>query len=150
MRSVNDFVTMVPAVVTDSRLVVDILVPGFDSDDITVRSAVVNGGETFVIKVAGKYARRTNGNGEVIAKLGFEKRVSDFKFEISADDGSFAGDKLSTGDYDLSTLAYSVDKGVLRITVNKTAAAMGEIVKPSDNVDEKSDADATVATDSNE
>lgn len=144
MKNVNAFVTMVPAVVTDSRLVIDAVVPGFGKDDIVVRSAVVDGGDTFVIKVKGTYARKTNKDGKAIAKLGFEKRVEDFKFEISSADGSFSGDKLATGDYDLDTLAYSVDKGVLRITVDKTAAAIGEVIEASDNVDADSDADDSV------
>ena len=125
--------------VSDERLVIDILAPGYGKDAITVKTAKVNGGENFKVVVEGKYIGRKNKDGVAIPKLGFEKYVEDFKYVFS-DDSDF-GEELfrsrtfNTLDYDLTSTTYDVRDGVIRISIAKTKDAKGSVVKSVANAD---------------
>ena len=143
--------------VTDERLIVDFVVPGFGKDAITVKTARVNGGEAFKITVEGKYKGHVNKDGAPIPRVAFEKYVEDFNYTLSDDDNY--GDELfrsrtfNTKDYDLDKLVWSVKDGVVRVSVPKTALACGKTIEAVDNADKDStgvptsDAVATVTDD---
>jgi len=125
--------------ITDERLIIDVVVPGFGSDMITVKTARVNGGDTFKVIVEGKYKGRTNANGKPVPRVAFEKLVEDFKYTFS-DDSDF-GDKMISSntfnvlDYDLDGLVWDVRNGVIRISIPKTTIARGKVVSPVQNAD---------------
>ena len=50
--------------ITDERLILDVVAPGYDADSVVVKTARVNAGEAFKVTVEGKYAGRTNKDGE--------------------------------------------------------------------------------------
>jgi HSP20 family molecular chaperone IbpA len=126
-------------VVSDERLIIDVVAPGFSKDAITVKTAKVNGGEAFKITVEGHYIGRKNKDGEPIPRMAFEKYVEDFKYVFS-DDNNF-GDELFRSktfvskDYDLDKLSFDVKDGVIRISIPKTALAKGAVVTAVDNAD---------------
>lgn len=130
--------------VTDERLVIDVVAPGFNKDTVTVKSARVNGGEAFKITVEGHYVGHKNGNGDPVPAVAFEKKVQNFKYVLS-DDTQF-GDELfrskagtfTSKDYDLDKMVYSVADGVIRISIPKTDLAKGAVLTASDNADEAS------------
>jgi HSP20 family molecular chaperone IbpA len=128
--------------VTDERLVIDVVAPGYGKDAVTVKTAKVNGGEAFKIVVEGKYVGHTNKAGDPIPRVAFEKYVEDFKYTFSDDtnfgDDLFRSSTFTSKDYDLDKLCYSVSNGVIRITVPKTQAAVGTVVKAVENADANS------------
>lgn len=129
--------------VSDERLVIDVLVPGFGKDAVNVKTAQVNGGEAFKVVVEGHYIAHKNKAGEKIPKLGFEKYVSDFKYVFS-DDVDFGDEVLfrsrtfTSKDYNLDKLTWSVADGVVRISIPKTDLARGKAIKAVDNADAES------------
>ena len=133
-------------VVTDERLILDVVAPGFNEDSVSVKTARVNGGEAFKVVVEGKYKGRVNKAGEPIPRVAFEKYVTDLKY-IFSDDVAF-GDELfrshtfTSKDYDLDKLVWDAKDGVIRISIPKTAIARGSEVKASKNAD----ADSSGAT----
>lgn len=128
--------------VSDERLVIDVVAPGFSKDGITVKTAKVNGGENFKIIVEGVVKARTNSAGEKIPALAFDKHLQNFRYTFS-DNTEFANDDLFRGsetpfvskDYDLDDLKWSVADGVIRISVPKTKLAKGVAVKAVANAD---------------
>ena len=125
--------------VTDERLVLDILAPGFDSNSVEVKTAKTNGGEAFKIIVQGKYAGRKNKDGAPIPRVAYEKYVEDFKYVFSDDttygEELFRSKTFTSKDYDLDKLCFDVTNGVVRISVPKTDLARGSVVKASTNAD---------------
>lgn len=112
---------------TKNRLVVDVVVPGYGSDMVTVRKRTVNDGKTVQVVVAGKYARPHGETDKLVPRFGYDK-VIDNKFEhvITVDT-----------DYDVDGLKWQLNNGVIRVTLPKTAAAIGAAVAPiaaDDNV----------------
>lgn len=132
--------------ISDERFVCDVIAPGFGKDDITVKSAKVDGGQKIKITVAGKYARNKNKAGTPVPRFGFEKVVDDFSVNIAGADGNFDFDKLNVEDYDLDKLTWSVKNGVVRISVPKTTLAKGTPVTAADNADADSSGDTTATT----
>ena len=129
-------------VVSDERLVIDVVAPGFGKDAITVKTAKVNGGEAFKITVEGHYVGRKNKDGDPIPRMAFEKYVEDFKYVFSDDDNFgdelFRSKTFTTRDFDLDSLSFDVKHGVIRISVPKTALARGAVVEAVDNADANS------------
>lgn len=129
--------------VSDERLVIDVLAPGFGKEAVNVKTARVNGGEAFKVIVEGHYISHKNKAGEKIPKLGFEKHVSDFKYVFS-DDADFGDEVLfqsrtfTSKDYNLDKLTWSVADGVVRISIPKTDLARGKAIKAVDNADAES------------
>ena len=126
-------------VVTDERLVIDVIAPGFGKDAITVKTARVNGGEAFKIVVEGHYIGHKNKAGEPIPRVAYEKYVEDFKYVFSDDtdfgDELFRSSTFTSKDYDLDKLVYSVNDGVIRVSIPKTTLARGTEVKAVQNAD---------------
>lgn len=126
--------------ITDERLILDVIAPGFGKDAITVKTARVNGGEAFKITVEGKYVGRKNKDGSAIPRVASEKYVEDFKKTFS-DDTTFADNELfrsktfTSKDYDLDKLVWDVKDGIVRISIPKTDLARGTEVKAVDNAD---------------
>ena len=125
--------------VTDERLIIDVVAPGFNEDSVTVKTARVNGGEAFKVVVEGHYTGRTNKAGEAIPRVAFEKYVTDIKYVFSDDtdfgDELFRSSTFTSKDYDLDKLAWDAKDGVIRISIPKTAVARGTEVKASKNAD---------------
>ena len=125
--------------VTDERLVIDLVAPGFNKDSVVVKTSKVNGGEAFKITVEGKYKGRKNADGEPIPRVAFEKRVEDFKYTFSDNtdfgDDLFKSHTFTSKDYELDKLTWDITDGVIRISVPKTAIARGTAVEASDNAD---------------
>ena len=125
--------------VTDERLILDIVAPGFNKDSVVVKTSKVNGGEAFKITVEGKYKGRKNADGNPIPRVAFEKRVEDFKYTFSDNtdfgDDLFKSQTFTSKDYDLDKLTWDITDGVIRISVPKTAIARGTAVEVSDNAD---------------
>jgi hypothetical protein len=125
--------------VTDERLVIDVVAPGFGKDAVTVKTAKVNGGEAFKVVVEGKYVGHTNKDGAPIPRVAFEKYVEDFKYTFSDDtnfgDDLFRSSTFTSRDYDLSKLVWSVSDGIIRISIPKNADAKGVTVKACQNAD---------------
>lgn len=125
--------------VTDERLVIDVVAPGYGKDAITVKTAKVNGGEAFKVVVEGKYVGHTNKDGAPIPRVAFEKHVEDFKYTFSDDtdfgDDLFRSSTFTSKDYDLDKLVWSVNDGVIRISIPKTSLAKGTAVKACQNAD---------------
>ena len=133
--------------VTDERLILDFVVPGYNADSITDKTARVNGGEAFKIIVEGKYKGRTNKAGAAIPRVAFEKYVEDFKYIFSDDtdfgEELFRSSTFTSKDYDLDKLVWDVKDGIIRISIPKTALARGTEVKASKNADADSTGVAT-------
>ena len=125
--------------VTDERLVIDLVAPGFNKDSVVVKTSKVNGGEAFKITVEGKYKGRKNADGNPIPRVAFEKRVEDFKYTFSDNtdfgDDLFKSHTFTSKDYELDKLTWDITDGVIRISVPKTAIARGTAVEASDNAD---------------
>ena len=124
----------------DERFVFDVIAPGFSKDSITVKTAQVNGGDTFKLVVEGKYKGHTNKNGDPIPRVAFEKYVEDFKIVITENsdffdniDNNFID--FNVADYDLDKLVWSVNNGVIRISIPKTELARGQSVEAVENAD---------------
>ena len=124
----------------DERFVFDVIAPGFSKDSITVKTAQVNGGDTFKLVVEGKYKGHTNKNGDPIARVAFEKYVEDFKIVITENsdffdniDNNFID--FNVADYDLDKLVWSVNNGVIRISIPKTSEAKGKVIEAVENAD---------------
>lgn len=133
--------------VTDERLVLDILVPGYGKDAVTVKTARVNNGEAFKIIVEGKYIGRKNKNNVPVPRIAFEKYVEDFKYVFSDNtdfgDDLFRSQTFVSGDYDLDKICYDVVNGVIRISIPKTDLAKGKAITASENADKDSSGVAT-------
>ena len=133
--------------VTDERLILDFVVPGYNADSITVKTARVNGGEAFKVIVEGKYKGRTNKDGNPIPRVAFEKYVEDVKFVLSdnTDFGEelFRSSTFTSKDYDLDKLVWDAKDGVVRVSIPKTTIARGTEVKASKNADADSTGIAT-------
>ncbi len=142
--------------VSDERLVIDVVAPGFNKDSVVVKSARVNGGEAFKITVEGHYVGHKNAAGESIPALAFEKRVQDFKYILSDDsdfgDTLFRSSTFTSKDYDLDKMVYSVVDGVIRISIPKTELAKGKVITAIDNADKDSSGSvgSPVVTDDND
>ena len=126
--------------VTDERLILDIVAPGFNKDSVVVKTSKVNGGEAFKITVEGKYKGRKNADGKPIPRVAFEKYVEDFKYTFSdntdfGDEALFKSQTFTSKDYELDKLAWDITDGVIRISIPKTAIACGTAVEASDNAD---------------
>ena len=126
--------------VTDERLIIDVVAPGFGAESVVVKTAQVNGGDTFKVVVEGKYKGHTNKNGDPIPRVAFEKYVEDFKIVITKNsdffdniDNNFIG--FNVADYDLDKLVWSVNNGVIRISIPKTELARGQSVEAVENAD---------------
>ena len=133
--------------ITDERLIIDIVAPGFNENSVLIKSARVNGGEAFKIIVEGKYKGRTNKAGAAIPRVAFEKYVEDFKYIFSDDtdfgEELFRSSTFTSKDYDLDKLVWDVKDGIIRISIPKTALARGTEVKASKNADADSTGVAT-------
>lgn len=133
--------------VSDERLVIDIVAPGFNKDMVTVKTALLNNGEIFKVVVEGIYKPHTNKDGKEVPALGFEKFVEDFKYafvdadadaydiEKLGDDRLFKSHTFFSADYELDKLKWSVTDGVIRVSIPKTAKAIGKAVDAVDNAD---------------
>ena len=140
--------------VTDERLILDVVAPGYNADSVVVKTARVNGGEAFKVTVEGHYVGRTNKAGDAIPRVAFEKYVEDFKYTFSDDtefgDELFHSHTFTSKDYDLDKLTWDVKDGVIRISIPKTTAARGTEVKAVKNADADSTgvakSDAVAAT----
>jgi len=125
--------------VTDERLILDVVAPGFGADSIVVKTARVNGGEAFKVTVEGHYVGRANKAGDPVPRVAFEKYVEDFKYVFSDDtdfgDELFRSHTFTSKDYDLDKLVWDVKDGVIRISIPKTAIARGAEVKAVKNAD---------------
>ena len=126
--------------VTDERLIIDVVAPGFGAESVVVKTAQVNGGDTFKVVVEGKYKGHTNKNGDPIPRVAFEKYVEDFKIVITENsdffdiiDNNFIS--FNVADYDLDKLVWSVNNGVIRISIPKTELARGQSVEAVENAD---------------
>ena len=121
----------------DERFVLDVIAPGFSKDSITVKTAMVDGGDTFKLVVEGKYKGHTNKNGDPIPRVAFEKYVEDFKIVITENseffDNNFIG--FNVADYDLDKLVWSANNGVIRISIPKTSEAKGKVIEAVENAD---------------
>ena len=126
-------------VISDERLVIDVVAPGFGKDAITVKTAKVNGGDAFKVTVEGHYIGRKNKDGDPIPRMAFEKQVEDFKYVLSDDDNFgddlFRSKTFTSRDFDLDSLSFDVTNGVIRISIPKTALAKGKVVDAVDNAD---------------
>lgn len=126
--------------VTDERLIIDIVAPGFNKDSVVVKTSKVNGGEAFKITVEGKYKGRKNADGNPIPRVAFEKYVEDFKYTFSddtdfGDEALFKSQTFTSKDYELDNLVWDITDGVIRISIPKTEIARGTAVEASDNAD---------------
>lgn len=126
--------------VSDERLLIDVVVPGFNKDSVTVKTAKVNGGEAFKVTVEGHYKGRTNKAGDPVPRLAFEKYVSDFKYVFSddtnfGDEALFRSHTFTSKDYSLDKLVWDVKDGVVRISIPKTDLARGKPVEAVANAD---------------
>ncbi len=126
--------------VTDERLIIDVVAPGFGAESVVVKTAQVNGGDTFKVVVEGKYKGHTNKNGDPIPRVAFEKYVEDFKYVFSddadyGDEPLFRSKTFNSLDYDLDKLVWSVNNGVIRISIPKTELARGQSVEAVENAD---------------
>ena len=126
--------------VTDERLIIDVVAPGFGAESVVVKTAQVNGGDTFKVVVEGKYKGHTNKNGDPIPRVAFEKYVEDFKIVITENsdffdniDNNFID--FNVADYDLDKLVWSVNNGVIRISIPKTSEAKGKVIEAVENAD---------------
>ena len=123
--------------VTDSRVVVDVVMPGYSKDMVTVKTAKVsdgNGGKKFVLKVEGTYVRPTGKTGKAVPRFAYDKVIDDC-FKINPLDE--AGVELND-DYDVTKVKYTVKNGVMRISIPKTVDAIGNklaAIADTDNVD---------------
>lgn len=139
--------SMVFKSVSDERLVIDVLVPGFNKDMITVKTALLNGGEIFKVVVKGVHEARKNKDGAEVPELASDKYISNFEYAfVDADDCEYDISRLGdeklfrsstffSVDYDLDKLAWSVKDGILRISIPKNAKAVGKAVEAVDNAD---------------
>ncbi len=130
---------------TKSRLVIDIVAAGFDPANVKVAKRVTSGGKKTALVVSGKYVRPTGATGKLVPRFGYDKVV----------DKSFSQEIEVAGDYDIDKVAYTMKNGVIRITVPKTAAAIGTVVAPlaadgNINVVEVAAADDADADDDND
>lgn len=134
--------------VSDERLVIDVVAPGFDASMVTVKTALLAGGKIFKVVVAGEYAGRKNKSGDDVPALASDKYIDDFKYEFAdideelcidtckvADDKLFKSSTFFTVDYELDKIKWSVTNGIIRISIPKKQAAVGVEIKPSDNAD---------------
>ena len=126
--------------VTDERLIIDVVAPGFGAESVVVKTAQVNGGDAFKVVVEGKYKGHTNKNGDPIPRVAFEKYVEDFKYVFSddadyGDEPLFRSKTFNSLDYDLDKLVWSVNDGVVRISIPKTELARGQSVEAVENAD---------------
>ena len=126
--------------VTDERLIIDVVAPGFGAESVVVKTAQVNGGDTFKVVVEGKYKGHTNKNGDPIPRVAFAKYVEDFKYVFSddadyGDEPLFRSKTFNSLDYDLDKLVWSVNNGVIRISIPKTELARGQSVEAVENAD---------------
>ena len=126
--------------VTDERRIIDVVAPGFGAESVVVKTAQVNGGDTFKVVVEGKYKGHTNKNGDPIPRVAFEKYVEDFKYVFSddadyGDEPLFRSKTFNSLDYDLDKLVWSVNNGVIRISIPKTELARGQSVEAVENAD---------------
>ena len=126
--------------VTDERLIIDVVAPGFGAESVVVKTAQVNGGDAFKVVVEGKYKGHTNKNGDPIPRVAFEKYVEDFKYVFSddadyGDEPLFRSKTFNSLDYDLDKLVWSVNDGVIRISIPKTELARGQSVEAVENAD---------------
>ena len=126
--------------VTDERLIIDVVAPGFGAESVVVKTAQVNGGDTFKVVVEGKYKGHTNKNGDPIPRVAFEKYVEDFKYVFSddadyGDEPLFRSKTFNSLDYDLDKLVWSVNNGVIRISIPKIDLACGQSVEAVENAD---------------
>jgi HSP20 family molecular chaperone IbpA len=104
--------------ITGDRMIIDLVVPGYAKENITVQAATKHGGKNFVLTVKGDYVRPTGATGKVVPKFAFDKCVGDsFKWsdELPLDD-----------DYRLDGIQWDCTNGVFRISVPKTAEAIGK------------------------
>ena len=105
---------------TDKGLIVDVVVPGYATEDFKVVSYVDGTGDCAVnmIRVSGKYTRPHGETGKLVPRFAFEKVVSEkIKLELPIEDT-----------YDMAKLKWAVKNGVLRIRIGKTEAAIGKTV----------------------
>lgn len=126
--------------VTDERLVLDFVMVGFKPEDVTVKTARVNGGNAFKITVEGHRSARKNTNGIDVPCVASDKYLpADVKFVVSDDtdfgDELFRSKTFNSLDYELDKLVWSISNGILRISIPKTELARGTEVKPVDNAD---------------
>ena len=124
----------------DERFVFDVVAPGFGAESVVVKTAQVNGGDTFKLVVEGKYKGHTNKNGDPIPRVAFEKYVEDFKYVFSddadyGDEPLFRSKTFNSLDYDLDKLVWSVNNGVIRISIPKTSEAKGKVIEAVENAD---------------
>jgi len=126
-------------------MVIDVVAAGYAQDDITVATALRDQGETFVLTVKGKYQRPTGATGKLVPRLAYDK-IIDEKFKIV--------EEFDTAcDYNLDELKWAVSKGVIRISIPKSAEAIGKKVDPiaaGNNINADSGANASVETDDTE
>ena len=120
----------------DERFVLDVVAPGFNKDTVTVKTAMVDGGDTFKLTIEGIYKGHTNKNGDPVPRVAFEKYVEDFKVIIS-EGIETEGDNFGFNvvDYDLDNLTWSATNGVIRISIPKISEAKGKVIKPVENAD---------------
>jgi HSP20 family molecular chaperone IbpA len=118
--------------VTDSRMVIDVVAPGYGPEDITVKAAKTsdgNGKKVFSLKVEGKYVRPTGAHDKLVPRFAYDKVVGDGFKEVITDD------RFNDGDYDTANIKYAVKNGVIRISIPKTADAIGtKLTATTDNI----------------
>lgn len=133
---VNKFITE-----TKSRLIIDVVAPGFGADDIKVSKRVTDGGLTTTIAVSGKYVRPTGATDKVVPKFGYDKQI-DKTFSLSV--------PIEGEDYVIEDVKYAVKNGIVRISVPKTAAAIGTVIAPLSDGDNVNVVDSVDSEDDDE
>jgi HSP20 family molecular chaperone IbpA len=105
-------------------MVIDIVAAGYGKEDITVATALKDGGKHFLLTVKGKYTRPTGATGKAVPRFGYDK-VIDEKFKV-------VQELPLENDYNLDAIKWGVRNGVIRISIPKTPAAVGKAVAAFD------------------
>ena len=105
---------------TDSRLVIDVIAPGFKPENITLSKKTINDGKNVILVVKGKYVRPRGATDKAVPRFAYDKVVP----------ASFKEEFPIAGDFNVDAVMYKVADGVIRITVPKTAAAIGATIAP--------------------
>lgn len=132
--------------VTGERKVIDILMPGYNEDMVTVTSAI-KGEEDFVITVKGKYQRPRGKTDKLVKRFGYDKVLHNSGEDTFKNVFDFPCEK---SDYDVDSLVWTVKDGVMRISIPKTAKAIGKEVKPLDKDKNINAADCDEVCDDND
>lgn len=99
-------------VITDKRMKVDVLVPGFTLEELKVVSRKHSKEENPVVIVKGKPSKKKT--------YGYKKEVFKETFSVGPD-------------FDVETLSVGLSLGVLTLSIERTEESLGKIVEITEN-----------------